>query len=80
MHSNYMHKKISLQIVIMHCMGPKCITDINPLYYEMTDINNHQRLIRALSVIKESGKTFSSFRKNKSIVRNFEIQHSLDTK
>ena len=47
----------------------------DPLYYEITDINNHQRLIRALSVIKESGKTFSSFRKNKSILRNFEIQH-----
>ena len=47
----------------------------DPLYYEMTDINNQQRLIRALSVIKESGKTFSSFRKNKSIVRKFEIQH-----
>lgn len=51
----------------------------DPLYYETTDINNQQRLIRALSVIKESGKTFSSFRNNKSIVRKFEIQHySLD--
>ena len=47
----------------------------DPLYYETTDINNHQRLIRALSVIKESGKTFSSFRKNQSIVRNFKIYH-----
>lgn len=47
----------------------------DPLYFQITDINNHQRLIRALSVIKESGNTFSSFRKNKKIVRDFEIYH-----
>ena len=44
-------------------------------YFEMTDINNHQRLIRALSVIRKSGKTFSSFRNKKSIKRNFKISH-----
>ena len=44
-------------------------------YFEMADINNHQRLIRALSVIKKSGKTFSSFRNKKSIKRNFKISH-----
>ncbi|MEE2700476.1 MAG: tRNA (adenosine(37)-N6)-dimethylallyltransferase MiaA [Bacteroidota bacterium] len=47
----------------------------DPLYYDMADINNPQRLIRALSVIKESGKPFSSFRKREKIVRDFEIQH-----
>ena len=41
----------------------------------MVDINNHQRLIRALSVIRKSGKTFSSFRNKKSIKRNFKISY-----
>ena len=44
-------------------------------YFEMVDINNHQRLIRALSVIRKSGKTFSSFRNKKSIKRSFNISH-----
>ena len=47
----------------------------DPDYFEMVDINNHQRLIRALSVIRKSGKTFSSFRNKKSIKRNFKISH-----
>jgi len=44
-------------------------------YFEMVDINNHQRLIRALSVIRKSGKTFSSFRNKKSIKRSFNVSH-----
>ena len=47
----------------------------DPHYFEIVDINNHQRLIRALAVIKKSGKTFSSFRKKKTIERSFEIYH-----
>ena len=44
-------------------------------YFEMVDINNHQRLIRALSVIRKSGKMFSSFKNKKSMKRNFKISH-----
>lgn len=36
----------------------------DPAYYEEVDINNGQRIIRALEVIRSSGKSFSSFRNN----------------
>lgn len=42
-------------------------------YYQQVDLNNHHRLIRALEIIRETGKPFSSFRKNKSAERNFNI-------
>jgi len=44
-------------------------------YFKITDINNHQRLIRALSVIRESGEKFSSFRNRRKTKRNFKISH-----
>ena len=44
-------------------------------YYKITDINNHQRLIRALSVIRVSGKKFSFIRNNQKTKRNFNISH-----
>ena len=34
----------------------------DPVYFDIVDINNPQRLIRALAVIRESRKPFSSFR------------------
>ena len=36
----------------------------DPNYYREVDIHNPQRLIRALEVIRSTGKTFSSFRQN----------------
>lgn len=43
-------------------------------YYELVDRNNHQRVIRALEVIRSSGKPFTSFRKGQvNQNRNFEI-------
>jgi tRNA dimethylallyltransferase len=42
-------------------------------YFDIVDINNHQRLIRALAVIRESRKPFSSFRKETSAERDFKI-------
>lgn len=36
----------------------------DPEYYEMVDKNNPQRVVRALEVIRTTGKTFTSFRKN----------------
>lgn len=41
------------------------LSEKDPDYYKEVDINNPHRLLRALSVIEASGKTFSSFR-NKS--------------
>lgn len=53
----------------------------DPAYYNEVDINNSRRLIRALSVIKSSRRTFSSFRNSNPKVRNFKpipIQLTMD--
>ncbi len=42
-------------------------------YYNIVDKQNHMRLIRALEVIRQTGKTFSFYRTNKKAQRNFEI-------
>lgn len=49
----------------------KRLLESDPEYYNETDLNNPHRLIRALEVIKISGKKYSSFRKNKSKQREF---------
>lgn len=41
-------------------------------YYNTVDLNNPQRLMRALEVCLESGKPYSSFLKNKTPKREFE--------
>jgi len=45
---------------------------VDPKYFEEVDINNHQRVIRALEVCRATGKPFSSFRKKKKTQRAFE--------
>ncbi len=47
----------------------------DPIYFDIVDINNPQRLIRALAVIRESRKPFSSFRNKTSAKRDFKISH-----
>ncbi|MBA5628334.1 tRNA (adenosine(37)-N6)-dimethylallyltransferase MiaA [Moheibacter lacus] len=49
------------------------VKNSDPDYYQQVDLNNHHRLIRALEIIRETGKPFSSFRINKSAERNFNI-------
>lgn len=49
----------------------KKLKDLDVKYYNKVDIRNPCRLIRALSVITTSGKTFSSFQKKKIAPRNF---------
>lgn len=43
-------------------------------YYNIVDKQNHIRLIRALEVIRQTGKTFSSFRTNPIKERDFKIK------
>ncbi len=43
----------------------------DPVFYETADINNPQRLIRALEIIEHSGRPFSEFRKKSTAQRNF---------
>jgi tRNA dimethylallyltransferase len=44
----------------------------DPAHYEKVDLSNHQRVIRALEVIRQTGKPFSSFQQQKSKTRSFE--------
>jgi len=43
----------------------------DPTYYNIVDIQNPQRVIRALEVIRFTGKPFSSFLKKNNVERNF---------
>ena len=45
----------------------------DPAYYETVDRQNPRRLIRALEVIKQTGKPYSGFRQKKPDKRNFEV-------
>jgi tRNA dimethylallyltransferase len=49
----------------------KELEDTDPDYYAEVDLHNPQRIIRALEVIRESGKPFSSFRKKEKKLRPF---------
>ncbi len=45
----------------------------DPDYYQKVDLQNPQRIIRALEVIRSTGKPFSSFRKSHKTKRSFQI-------
>jgi len=45
----------------------------DPVYYAEVDINNPQRLIRALEVFESTGNPFSSYRTKSAKQRNFNI-------
>ncbi|WP_342645727.1 tRNA (adenosine(37)-N6)-dimethylallyltransferase MiaA [Mucilaginibacter sp. CSA2-8R] len=45
----------------------------DPVYYQQVDLNNPQRLIRALEVYESTGKPYSSFRKGSLSKRDFNI-------
>jgi len=50
----------------------KELKEKDPEYFGLVDQQNHQRVIRALEVIRSSGETFTSFRKGKTVSnRNF---------
>jgi tRNA dimethylallyltransferase len=46
---------------------------LDPEYYEVVDINNPKRLLRAIEVCLQTGKTYSSLRRNKAKPRLFNI-------
>jgi tRNA dimethylallyltransferase len=45
----------------------------DPVYYGQVDLNNPQRVIRALEVFESSGAPYSSFRKSGSMERSFRV-------
>ena len=46
---------------------------VDPVYYQVVDQNNPQRVIRALEVYESTGKSYSSFRKSTTKTRPFKI-------
>ena len=46
---------------------------LDPVYYEQVDIQNTQRVLRALEVCISTGQPFSSFRKNQKVERPFKM-------
>src|SRR5690606_13553008 len=49
------------------------LRESDPIYYETVDVNNPQRLIRALEVCQSTGQPYSSFRKSHTTPRPFNI-------
>jgi tRNA dimethylallyltransferase len=49
------------------------LKEIDPDYYDQVDLNNPQRLIRAIEVVLISGKKFSELRRNSTKQRNFSV-------
>ena len=49
------------------------LKQLDPVYFETNDIQNSQRMMRAIEVSMITGKPFSSFLNKKPAVRNFEI-------
>jgi len=47
---------------------------VDPSYYKRVDLSNSRRLIRALSVYKESGKPYSSFLRKKNKELSFDVE------
>ncbi len=49
------------------------LQDLDPAYYAEMDIHNPQRLMHAIEICKETGKSFSSFRTGEKKKRDFRI-------
>ena len=50
------------------------LQQVDPNYFQIVDQNNPVRLIRAISIFRETGLPFSSFRTGKKVKRFFESQ------
>lgn len=51
----------------------KTLLELDPEYYGIADLNNAKRLLHAVEVCQQTGKTFTSFRKNTIRKRPFRI-------
>ena len=48
------------------------VRQIDPEYYKTVDLSNHKRLLKAIEVFEQTGKSYSSFLKNEPKRRSFE--------
>ena len=46
---------------------------LDPEYYELADKKNHKRIVHALEICYQTGRTYTSFRKNQTKGRPFQI-------
>lgn len=51
----------------------KLLSQHDPVYFKSVDLNNPQRLLRALEVCLSSNQPYSSFKTGKKAIRNFDI-------
>ncbi len=51
----------------------KKLKELDPEYYSIVDLKNPKRLMRAIEVCLQTGKTYTSLRKNKADNRDFNI-------
>lgn len=49
------------------------LKELDPEYFQKVDLNNPNRILRALEVCISTGKTYTSLRQNASKLRDFEI-------
>ncbi len=49
------------------------LQELDPLYYQIVDLNNPNRILRALEVCLATGRTYTSLRNNETKAREFEI-------
>lgn len=49
------------------------LTHIDPVYAAKVDLQNKQRVVRALEVIEQTGRTFSEFHRNQTVSRPFNF-------
>lgn len=49
------------------------LKEVDPVYYNQVDLNNQQRLVRALEMFESTGMPFSAFRKSTVAERPFNI-------
>ena len=51
------------------------LKEFDPEYYETVDLNNPQRLLRALEVIRATGKPYSQLRSSSKAARPFDVKY-----
>lgn len=64
--------KEEIERIGIRAFGEK-LKKLDPEYYEVVDLNNPNRLLRAVEVCIQTGKTYSSMRKNSNKERPFAI-------
>lgn len=65
---NKLYKKDGLEAL------QQLLQQLDPVFFNQVDRKNPKRLMRAIEVCKQTGKPYSSLRKNKPAKRNFVIQ------